>query len=60
MVAMNSIPQHELAKVTAKELHELNSYNVIQLCGENPSPTPSGGSTILYLNYSFCIFELEN
>jgi hypothetical protein len=47
MVAMNSIPQQEVAKGMAKvNLHEPYLQHHLG-CGENPSPTtPSGGSTI--------------
>jgi hypothetical protein len=54
MVAMNSIPQQEVAKGNGQSEFTSHTYNIIQFCGENPSPTtPSGGSTILCLNYSF-------
>jgi hypothetical protein len=54
MVAMNSIPQQEVAKGNGQsELARAIPTTSFRVVAKNPSPTtPSGGSTILCLNYS--------
>jgi hypothetical protein len=46
MVAMNSIPQQEVAKVMAKELASHTLQHHLELWRKSFSTTPSGGSTI--------------
>jgi hypothetical protein len=61
MVAMNSIPQQEVAKVMAKVNYGAIPTTSFRVVAKNPSPTtPSGGSTIFMLELIVLYFELEN
>jgi hypothetical protein len=58
MVAMNSIPQQEVAKGNGQsELARAIPTTSFRVVAKNPSPTPSGGSTIFMLELSFYILN---
>jgi hypothetical protein len=61
MVAMNSIPQQEVARVMAKvNWREPYLQHHLELWRKSPT-TPSGGSTIFMLELLIVLyFELEN
>jgi hypothetical protein len=62
MVAMNSIPQQEVAKGNGQsEFGEPYLQHHLELWQKNPPTTPSGGSTIFMLELLIVLyFELEN
>jgi hypothetical protein len=63
MVAMNSIPQQEVANGNGQsELARAIPTTSFSVVAKNPSPTtPSGGSTIFMLELLIVLyFELEN
>jgi hypothetical protein len=63
MVAMNSIPQQEVAKGNGQsELARAIPTTSFRVVAKNPSPTtPSGGSTIFMFELLIVLcFELEN
>jgi hypothetical protein len=62
MVAMNSIPQQEVAKGNGQsELARPYLQHHLELCEKSLPTTPSGGSTIFMLELLIVLyFELEN